>query len=325
MDLTTKSPVLILAFNRSECFKQVLMRVLEAHPPRIFVSIDGPRKGNTGDQVANREIVRVLAELNKETSIHLNISETNQGCRQAVSSGISWFFSHVDEGIILEDDCVPTRSFFTFCDTYLELLRENPSIFSVGGFRGLAPNQDQSTPSFSYYPQVWGWGTWKRVWDLYSADIEDWPTFSSSKEFKDLTRGKPLVRMFWRRRWDAVFRGEIDTWDYQLTYIFLRNKARHLVPPINLIENVGENNGATHSTRRPLQIKSAEFSNPFKAIPEEQINHDSTIDRWMERRVFRVWWSGPYQTLRRFAKSLRTPLSYLIAYNPRLLRRWRFR
>ena len=39
----------------------------------------------------------------------------NLGCRNSVRKGIDWFFKYNYFGIILEDDCLPNKSFFEFC------------------------------------------------------------------------------------------------------------------------------------------------------------------------------------------------------------------
>jgi len=41
-------------------------------------------------------------------------SEKNLGCKIRISSGLNWVFSKVDHAIILEDDCIPDPSFFSF-------------------------------------------------------------------------------------------------------------------------------------------------------------------------------------------------------------------
>ena len=46
---------------------------------------------------------------------------------------ISWFFEQEPEGIILEDDCVPSLSFFGYCTTLLKKFRNDERIGHISG------------------------------------------------------------------------------------------------------------------------------------------------------------------------------------------------
>ena len=57
----------------------------------------------------------------------------NLGCRKGVTAGIDWFFSNEEMGIILEDDCIPSLSFFQFCDQMLLEYQFNEKVFMISG------------------------------------------------------------------------------------------------------------------------------------------------------------------------------------------------
>ena len=57
----------------------------------------------------------------------------NLGCGLGPLTAINWFFENVEEGIILEDDCVPDQSFFYFCQELLEYYRNNKKIMHISG------------------------------------------------------------------------------------------------------------------------------------------------------------------------------------------------
>ena len=63
--------------------------------------------------------------INWECKVFTNFSEENQGCKLAVTRGIDWFFDNEDEGIILEDDCLPNIYFYEFCKVLLEKYRND--------------------------------------------------------------------------------------------------------------------------------------------------------------------------------------------------------
>ena len=76
---------------------------------------------------------KIIEQVDWECEVKLLYREENIGCRAAISSGIDWFFRHVDEGIILEDDCLPSKSFFRFCQDLLEKYRHNDRVMQING------------------------------------------------------------------------------------------------------------------------------------------------------------------------------------------------
>ncbi len=85
----------------------------QVRPCQVFVASDGPRTpGEACSVQTTRELIN--SEIDWPCQLHTRFSKVNQGCQQGVSSAITWFFDHVDEGIILEDDCVPHADFFEF-------------------------------------------------------------------------------------------------------------------------------------------------------------------------------------------------------------------
>jgi hypothetical protein len=65
--------------------------------------------------------------------VRCNFSDWNLGCGRRVSSGLDWVFSTVDRAIILEDDCLASRGFFSFCDALLERYCDNESVWVISG------------------------------------------------------------------------------------------------------------------------------------------------------------------------------------------------
>ena len=88
-------------------------------PRHIFVAADGPRDDSEREvcQLTRKE----LESVDWECTIETFFSQTNKGCRLGVSSSITWFFQRVEQGIILEDDCIPHTDFFTFAENMLNL------------------------------------------------------------------------------------------------------------------------------------------------------------------------------------------------------------
>lgn len=106
-------PVLLLIFNRPDTTEQVFQAIRKARPRQLFVAADGPRKDNKNDKLKCVSARRIISKVDWDCQIKTLFHDENLGCGRAVSGGISWFFEHVPEGIILEDDCLPSASFFS--------------------------------------------------------------------------------------------------------------------------------------------------------------------------------------------------------------------
>lgn len=246
-------PVLLIGFNRPDQTKQVIDRLVGIGATNVYVAIDGPRKGNDLDLHQCLEVQRIVDSAPWPGSVTKNYRTTNYGCRRGVSEAISWFFEHENEGIILEDDCLPDDTFFEYCRQLLNAFRENPRIGMVSGST-FFPFPEQGSPSYTFtrYPHIWGWATWKRAWDLYDDELASWGGPESLDILDAASGGSRSFVRFWKRLLGSVYSGEIDTWDYVWSYSFWRAGFLSVSPGVNMITNIGFHSQATHTTAKPL-------------------------------------------------------------------------
>jgi hypothetical protein len=127
---TNTVPVLFLVFNRIESTKRVFLEIGKAKPRKLFIASDGARENKEGEKEVVKQIREyILKNINWKCEVKTRFREKNLGCKNAVADGISWFFDNVEEGIILEDDCLPSQSFFRFCQEMLEKYRDDERKF----------------------------------------------------------------------------------------------------------------------------------------------------------------------------------------------------
>jgi len=131
MQLTT--PVLFLIFNRPDTTQKVFDAIREAKPAKLFVAADGARANKPDDELKCSASRKIIEMIDWECDLQLLYRDENYGCRIAISSAIDWFFENVDEGIILEDDCLPSKSFFWFCQELLEKFRDDERVMQING------------------------------------------------------------------------------------------------------------------------------------------------------------------------------------------------
>ncbi|MDF2453911.1 MAG: hypothetical protein K0S26_3415, partial [Bacteroidota bacterium] len=204
--------------------------------------------------------------------------DSNLGCGLAVSGAINWFFDHVEEGIILEDDCLPDPSFFDFCARMLERYRDNDSIKTISGnnFQNGIKRGDGSY-YFSNFADIWGWACWKRTWLQYDFKLKAWPAFRDKKLNKLLHNDRQQID-FWTNTLNSVHAGKIDTWDYQMLFTVWNNNGIAIHPNVNLISNIGFNSEATHTTNISDKLNNQPRSSYIEDVIPSKIKVNTKAD-----------------------------------------------
>lgn len=265
------TPVVFLIFNRPDLTKQVFEAIRQAQPNTLLVVADGPR---FPEETAKCQAARAIIEqVDWECTVLTNYSDTNLGCRKRVSSGLDWAFSQVESAIILEDDCLPHPSFFTFCDTLLSYYWDDNRVWVISGdnFQGGQWRGDGSY-YFSRYNHCWGWATWRRAWQHYDAELKGWKALKASGLLSSIFEN-PLEQQYWSRIWDTLYiHNQPDSWAYRWAFTCMSNGGLTILPNVNLVSNIGFGSRATHTTQKSLLSDT-----PNLDIGE--INHPSFVLR----------------------------------------------
>ena len=233
------TPVLFLIFNRPDTTRRVFDAIRRARPARLFVAADGPRKDRPEDAGLCSRAREIIRQVDWECNVQTLFREENLGCKRAVSSAIDWFFSHVEEGIILEDDCLPDTSFFPFCRQLLARYRDDKRVMMIAGINYLFNEVEvRESYYFSRYYAIWGWATWKRAWALYDVQMTDWPEYDARNYLDDIYQDKKIVS-FLRDMIQGAYENRLDTWDIQWVYTCIFNYGLSVCPKHTLVSNIG--------------------------------------------------------------------------------------
>lgn len=285
------TPVLLLIFNRPDRTLRVFEEIRKAKPTRLFIAADGPRSGRPGEREKCEEARSIIQRIDWPCELSTLFRDSNLGCRMAVSGGITWFFENVEEGIILEDDCLPGESFFSFCQQMLDRYRDNPQVMHVGGNNFI----NQTRPSraswyFSRYGHIWGWATWRRAWNQYDVNMKSFPTYYQEGRFRNVF-GKDWAAYYWLYKLGQTFHGKIDTWDYQWTYAIWAAQGKSIVPAENLVTNIGFGSETTHVMDSIAHIGNLASQQLQASKPPQSEEVDEVSDRLTDQIVFNLtWW-----------------------------------
>ena len=256
------SPILFLVFNRPIETQQVFDKIRSVKPKRLYVSSDGPRNLRNDDLENCAKVKDIVSKIDWECNVFYNFSDINLGCKSAISSAIDWFFSNEEQGIILEDDCLPTDFFFKYCDSLLELFKNDENISCINGNNFIQEKMVENEFYLSRYNHCWGWATWRRAWVDYDKDLSFWPEWKFSENWKCFFTDSN-ERRYWRKIFDNVYDSKIDSWAYAWSASIWYKNRLSIMPPINLVKNIGFGENATHtsgSTFDRYQSIDGEFS-----------------------------------------------------------------
>lgn len=261
-----KGAVAFFFFNRPEWTRLSFERIRDYAPARLLLIADGPRTPEEGRRV--EECRAIVERIDWDCEVSRHYSDRNLGCRERISTGLRWVFGQVEAAMILEDDCVAHPDFFEFCHAALHRYRDRPEIMHVSGSTFVIPPNCHASAWFSRHSDIWGWATWRRAFELYDVTMKDW---SWRRRLPAGWLGDTqLERNYWRGCFDKIWRGQVDTWDYQWHYALMRRRAFGVVPRVNLITNIGHGPTATHTHACGVDVdlQATEPLGPLMLPPE---------------------------------------------------------
>jgi hypothetical protein len=305
-----QTPVAFFVYRRPDTTQRVFNAIANVKPTRLLVIADGPR--NDEEQIVCDQTRAITEHVDWECEVLRNYADTNLGLKRRVSSGLDWVFESYDEAIILEDDCLPDPSFFSFCEALLAKYRDDHRVMHISGDQFQRNLPVSESYYFSIYAHVWGWATWRRAWSLYDVSMGKWqePSFRNRVLRKFRRRSE---RNFWKNIGARTLRNEIDSWAYQWSLTCLGHDGLAINPTDNLVSNIGFGTNATHtvSSEHPLaNIPTREVAFPLR--------HPSSIlpVRSLDEKTADLFFTKPSlatKGLRRLRRSLASTLRYFFA------------
>jgi len=299
------APVLLIGFNRPDFVRALIDRLGSLKPPKIYFAVDGPRPNRPDDLVLVEEVRALTTKIEWPCLVKTFFRDVNRGCKYGPSEAITWFFSNEKMGVILEDDCRPSDDFLLFASELLERYKDDNRIGAICGSNPFSLQTDkESSYHFSRRLFIWGWASWRRVWDDYDVELGEYRTripqiaarYSRKRYIRNLLANGAL----------AASEGRIQTWDMQLCVLFAEKGYLSIVPKVQLTANVGLGDAnATHTGNytyfAKLQTRMHGISFPLKhpVAIEQDIATDSmhdSLDAGVLPRLF-TWLGAKFPLL----------------------------
>jgi len=274
-----KTPILFLTYKRIETTKKVFEQIKKIKPQKLYIASDGP-KDLTEEKEINEVRNYILNEIDWNCEVKTLFRDKNLGCGKAVSNAINWFFENEKEGIILEDDTLPSNSFFEFCSILLEKYRNENKIWHIGGINlqnGII--RGNGSYYFSAFSHIYGWATWQNKWckyDFYLSSINN-DSFISNY-------WSGIYSLYWKRVFKNVKKGIFDAWSLQWLFTVWYNNGLCILPNYNLVSHIG-----ILSTRKNCTLNEKNFKNLNKELYEidtKNLIHPTIIERNIKADIY---------------------------------------
>ncbi|RHX91216.1 glycosyl transferase [Leptospira yasudae] len=238
------APIALFVYNRPQHTKITIEALLKngyADKSELFVFCDGPKNDSQLNKI--NEVRAVAKNVVGFKSVTIIEKEQNNGLANSIISGVSELIEKYGKVIVLEDDMTTSPFFLTYMNQALEKYESEDRVISIHGYR-LPIHGNTPETFFLRGADCWGWGTWKRGWDLFERDGQRLLNELYSKKITydfDMKGAYPYTQMLT----DQVS-GKNDSWAIRWhASAFLRDKLT-LYPARSLILNIGLDTSGTH-------------------------------------------------------------------------------
>lgn len=294
-------PVLLTIFNRPDKTKAVIDNLRTIKPKRLFVAADGPRRDNSQDREKCQLARQVIECIDWECEIKKKYLEDNFGCDKAVPMAIDWFFHNVNHGVILEDDCIISSQFFSFCGDLLLRYADDERIMQISS---IAPYIERAHVYDYHFSRIFrcsgGWATWRRAWANYASMIKG---FSEIEAFEILkASNRDYYQCLWQyKRYLAYKKGVLNVykkgalikqywghWDYQWNLVCASQNGLCIVPEKNMMINIGFDHESTNTKNKNIVFENLKCMKITYPLRHPQFVYDDyEPERLLEIRIYK--------------------------------------
>jgi len=293
---TCETPVVLITFNRPVETRQTFLAIKEVKPKKIFFISDGARAHVVNEIQLVEECRSLIDLIDWDCEVVKVFSDLNLGCMRRIVTGLSEVFSLEEKVIILEDDCLPNIDFFKFMEWGLDKYKEDIEIGMISGSNLVCHKYNiDFRNGFSHYINIWGWGTWRRVWQMHNP-------YLAPKEVR--LNLKSHTSHLSLNKWEFIYWKELlkytlytgSTWDFQLQYTFFKHKLMSVYPKQNLIYNIGFSGTGTHTNIRMPDYVTLTNPTRYINLMDADINSIKKALLVRDRLIAKEIWSMGFLT-----------------------------
>lgn len=262
------APIVLFVYNRPNHTKRLLESLrrnnLIEHS-KLFVYCDGPKLNSSSSDIANIILVRDLVKkINFCKEVEIIESGVNKGLANSVISGVNQILRSYNNVIVLEDDLELSDNFLNYMNYSLCKYESYNQVYQISGHTFNLSSLNKNSAMFLPFTTSWGWGTWKRAWDKFEINSNDWGTLFTDNSLRNDFNLKGTYK--YDKMLKSQIEGSIDSWAIRWYWTVFINKGLVLFPPYTLVNNLGFDGSGTHGKGFFRYFKKSQDSNDFGEI-----------------------------------------------------------
>jgi hypothetical protein len=239
-----RAPISLFVYARLEHTRRTVESLLlnpQSSDHDLIVFSDGGRTPEI--QIATDEVRAYLETISGFRTVTIHCRPQNLGLARSIISGVTQVLAEHERVIVLEDDMVTSPHFLAYMNEALERLADDERVISIHGY--VYPVQ-QTLPETFFLPgaDCWGWGTWRRGWQLFNPDGQ---ALLDELKRRDLLKAFDFNGAFgYSKMLEGQIKGLNDSWAVRwYASAFLADKLT-LYPGRSLVHNIGNDSSGTH-------------------------------------------------------------------------------
>lgn len=246
-------PVRVNIWIRPECQKRQFEVLKKARPSVMFLISDGGRNEKEWDDIhKNREMID--NGIDWECTVYRLYEEKNNGLYSMSRKASELVWSNVDRCIFLEDDYVPSISYFSFCAELLEKYKDDLRIHAICGMNhsGIWENAN-SDYIFTKSGSIWGMAFWKRSVENRDYNFE----YANDPYVMKLLRYHTKKNVGYYEQLegyakDSLYGGHMAGGEFFHALDVFSQSKMLIVPKCNMISNIGCTEDSAHASTYKL-------------------------------------------------------------------------
>jgi hypothetical protein len=282
------TPILLIVYIRPETTIHVINALRKIKAQSVYIYQGIPKEKKSSQDFRNyKKVSNIIKNINWNCKLKLK-NQKNVDSYTSWKLAIKWFFENEREGIILEDDIVPNKSFFIFCTKLLKKYRHNKKIAQICGSSFInQTNTSNESYFFSNYSLGWGWATWRRSIIDFDEKLKGWPEIKKNKTFLRIINDEIFLK-YWTKIFDNQYKNKLKAWDQKWLYSNWKNKKLSIIPKKHLTKNIGFGKSATHTKIKQwysdLETHELKYNNKHPKIITPNLDYD----KWLNANVFNI-------------------------------------
>lgn len=273
-------PVVIVIYNRPDCAARLCGVIRHLPLQELVVVADGPRP-TPEDRELCRQTRAVVEGMEFACPVQLLYADHNRTIARCIPEAITTVFDQFEAAIIVEDDCIPSASFFRFCVDLLQHHADQDAVMMISGVNPLGDwHLGEADYLYSTLGHAQAWATWRRAWRHFEYETASWvdPAVRDA-----VARFVDDPEQFERRGQIYGTPIAVGSWDYPWAFHRQRRHGLCAVPCRNLVTHRGGDPRAANN-RAPRLLdhltEAGELEFPLTRPPS------MVPDRLFDRMVF---------------------------------------